>query len=326
MDSEVITLQQQRPAWTVVPFEIWTMIMSLMMSPTDILPMWRRYRLVCRTFKQAIEVAARIHLLPSLALQFVDLDNGAVTVNGVRSIVRARPPPLDFCGVSGDGGARGTFRLDRRRLQDSTAVCLKNPHWDPATHTLKLRSQAMEQVFQDFVVEQIRRSLQRLGQASTGVAPVPWDPPMAIHTYAFPLTQFAEIEVDLEALEISLPWKPLIGGMALEQMRIGKPLLEGALADVERDPWMTTGRVLSRKEQALKLAFTSVPCRRERFRRAFEVAVARREYIRDRDLRDWPPDIKHASAVALCASENQLIVYTAWNIMAFDLDNMWYDE
>lgn len=303
------------PAWTNLPLEIWTMIMCLMLGPSHIGPMWFNFRTVCRTFKDAIEVAVRIKVLPNLRLRLniaLDLD----TIPDLASYIMFDAAlSLDFTGLCTDT-ARATFRLSEENLKEVsyffvTGVEYKHPN------RIGIGSSVDEEnafIFNECVLHQARRNLEHLASIYSIPGPLQVRPPIILTTCATRLLILKSMKVNTKRLEISLYWKSMISALVKKEGLIAETLKAEALNDVKRESWMNG--TLSRKGKALKLMLSSSFCRQERFERSFQRAIHRRNDYRPPNL------IGDSSAVPFWG----VISYPKWGIFAFDQEHLWYHD
>lgn len=110
---------QQFPPWVRMPMEVWTMIMCFMMGPGSLAPLWFNCRAVCRTFRDAVEVVVRNHVLPRLSLVFnSDGRSFAKVPNILRHIAsKTDTLPLKFSRLCVDN-SRAAFYVKQNQLKN----------------------------------------------------------------------------------------------------------------------------------------------------------------------------------------------------------------
>ncbi|KAK7747067.1 hypothetical protein SLS62_009223 [Diatrype stigma] len=319
---------RRRPALDTMPLEILTMIMCLMMGPEDATSVWFDFRRVCRTFKEAVEIAIRIHILPSISMQFNTSNWERVQVVGpiIKKWIRAGTLSLPFSGLAIDE-TRATFTLNKLDNKGLSSVSLVNLKRSPLAVIISFRVQEGTGKFKDIAIEKLKRGLECYASTHSLPGPLRAPSPFVASTCAFPPPRVEDVGLDLERMQITLPWKPIISSLFEEQALIAKHLKASALKDIERDPW-ANGTTLSRKDEALKLALSSRCCRQIRFTLSLAYAVEKRN--EERQFQSQRHDDKGSHGFGantiIFDPETYMLYHQGWKDMTVDFENLWYQE
>lgn len=316
---------RQRRGLPNMPLEVLTMIMCLLMGPEDVSTAWFDFRRVCRTLKKAVEIAVRIHILPTVNLQFSASPWNTIQVFGTSLVLRRTGTiPLTFSGLTVDETRAifGLMKWGSRAVSQTSSV---NPAWNAqlaGSSNFLIQPNTSDSANAAF--QKLKKDLECFASARLMPGPLQAQSPLITSTCAARLPTYEDITLDLERVQITLPWKPMISSLLEEQGIIAKSLKALALKDVERDDWIN-GATPSRKEEALKLALSSKRCRGTRFSTAFAHAVKRRNQERQGQ---WPDDkaLYDVNAAVQHSRSHNLIYYRGWNVTAVDFKNVWYQE
>ncbi|KAK7753083.1 hypothetical protein SLS62_005033 [Diatrype stigma] len=280
-----------------LPIEIWLMIAYEVGASDDLRSAWSWCRPICRSAKEATELAVCVKILPRLRLDI--LNNGEFTEKygseEPRKFQQAHFE-LAFQRVSADG-SRAIFRP----TQGSKINFGQLAFWEIEYHVGP--GQLCEEktmLFDwarttqgDLLRDQWKKRLSLLAEAKPpplGTQPAPLGTlPFQVYvtgTCAAPIPAQSDIDLNPEALEVSMSWRHLVGHYMREGEIIGGWLREAARVDEERR--LRTRRELSRMEEALELALSSEPCRRLRFLKSLEDAADDRSTIRGIRYGGWP--------------------------------------
>lgn len=265
-----------------LPIEIWLMIAYEVGAADDLRSAWFWLRPVCRSAKEATELAVCAKILPRLRLDVLNDDKFTDQYGSgpARDFTQAHFE-FPFQRLSADG-SRAIFRP----TQGSKINLAELAFWDVFYHLWPGVLWHEETVLFDWARatqgDALRDQWKKRLSLLEGAKPTS---PSAQHfqahvtgSCAAAIPDHSDIDLDTATLEVSTSWRHLVSLYMREGEMIGGSLREAAMVDEERRLRMR--RAPSRMEEALKIALSSEPCRRLRFLKSLEDAADERSTIR----------------------------------------------